>query len=69
MNFYGVKGWKKEDYEYLWISSDTCVRWVDKAGKLTPVLPGKATVTLVLVEKQGGIPLYVVPVEVTVTEK
>ena len=69
LNFYGVKNWKKEDYECIWTSSDVTKVWVDKVGKLTPVLPGTATITLTLINKKTGIPAYVVPVEVTVPEK
>ena len=69
LNFYGVKNWKPGNYEYTWVSSDVTTVWVDKVGKLTPVLPGTATVTLVLVDKKTGVPEYVVPVEVTVLEK
>ena len=69
INFYGVKNWKKEDYECIWTSSDVTKVWVDKVGKLTPVLPGTATITLTLIDKKTGIPSYVVPVDVTVLEK
>ena len=69
LNFYGVKNWKKEDYDYIWVSSDVTKVWVDKYGKLTPVLPGTATVTLIMVDKKTGIPGLVIPVDVTVLEK
>ena len=69
INFYGVKNWKKDEYEYRWISSDTSVVWVDKVGKLTPVAPGKAEIMLILIEKKTGIPRHVVPMQVTVPEK
>ena len=69
INFYGVKNWKKDEYEYRWISSDTSVVWVDKKGKLTPVAPGKAEIMLILIEKKTGIPRHVVPMQVTVPEK
>ena len=69
LNFYGVKNWKKEDYEYRWVSSEPSVVWVDKLGRLVPVNPGKADIFLVLVEKKTGYTRYVAPVTVTVPEK
>ena len=56
-------------YECVWTSSDKTVVWVDKVGKLTPVVPGKVTITMTLIDKSTGIPSYVVPVEVTVPEE
>lgn len=69
INFYGVKNWKKDEYEYHWSSSEPSVVWVDSVGKLTPVSPGKAEVFLILVEKKTGAPKQVIPVSVTVPEK
>ena len=69
INFYGVKNWKKEDYEYYWSSSEPSVVWVDNLGRLVPVNPGKAEVFLVLIEKKNKAPRYVVPMEVTVPKK
>ena len=69
INFYGVKNWKKEDYEYRWISSEPTTVWVDKVGKVTPVKPGSATITLVLIDKKTGFPKYVVPTTVTILDK
>ncbi|MBP3567790.1 MAG: Ig-like domain-containing protein [Lachnospiraceae bacterium] len=69
INFYGVKNWKKEDYEYYWSSSEPSVVWVDSLGRLVPVNPGKAEVFLVLIEKKNKAPRYVVPMEVTVPKK
>ena len=69
INFYGVKNWKKEDYEYHWSSSEPSVVWVDNLGRLTPVNPGKAEIFLVLIEKKNNTPRYVIPMEVTVPEK
>jgi len=69
INFYGVKNWKKEDYEYYWSSSEPSVVWVDNLGRLVPVNPGKAEVFLVLIEKKNKVPRYVVPMEVTVPKK
>ena len=69
INFYGVKNWKKDEYEYHWSSSEPSVVFVDSVGKLTPVSPGKAEVFLVLVEKKTGAPRHVIPVTVTVPEK
>lgn len=66
LNFYGVKNWKSEYFKCIWVSSDVTTVWVDKLGKLTPVLPGTATVTLILIDKRTGVPAHVVPVEVTV---
>jgi uncharacterized protein YjdB len=66
INFYGVKNWKKEDYMYLWSSSDPTVVWVDKLGKITPIQPGSVVIALTLVDKKTGYPLYVVPATVTV---
>jgi len=42
---------------------------VDKVGKLTPVLPGTATITLTIINKKTGNPEYVIPVVVKVFEK
>lgn len=60
INFYGVKNWKKDEYEYHWSSSEPSVVYVDSVGKLTPVSPGSAEVFLVLVEKKTGAPKQVI---------
>lgn len=69
INFYGVKNWKKEDYEYRWTSSEPTTVWVDEVGKVTPVKPGSAIITLVLIDKKTGLPKYVVPTTVTILDK
>ena len=66
LNFYGVKNWKKEDYEYYWSSSEPTVAWVDKMGRITPIKTGNAVITLVLIDKKTGLPVYVVPTTITV---
>lgn len=66
INFYGVKDWKKEEYEYYWSSSEPDVVWIDKIGNITPIKSGKAIITLILVEKATGYPKYVVPATITV---
>ena len=66
INFYGVKNWKKEDYEYHWSSTEPTVVWVDEVGKITPIKSGEAIITLILVEKATGYPKYVIPATVTV---
>jgi len=69
LNFYGVKNWKKEDYECRWVSSEPTVVWVDQTGRLVPVKAGKAEIFLVLIEKKTGFVRFVEPVTVTVPEK
>ena len=54
LNFYGVKQWKKERYEYEWISSDETVAVVDKVGKVTVKGNGIATIELKLKNKETG---------------
>jgi hypothetical protein len=66
LNFYGVKNWKKEEYEYYWSSSEPTTVWVDKLGRITPIKTGTATITLVLIDKKTGYPVYVVPTTITV---
>lgn len=68
LNFYGVENWREEAYEYQWTSSEPTVVWVDNVGNLTPVQAGKAIITLTMMEKETGNPLYVMPVEVMVVE-
>ena len=68
INFYGVKNWKKEDYEYHWSSTEPSTVWVDEVGKITPVKSGEAIITLILVEKATGYPKYVIPATITVPE-
>ena len=66
INFYGVKNWKKENYEYHWSSSEPTIVWVDNVGRITSLRSGKAVISLVLIEKETGNPSYVVPVTITV---
>ena len=69
LNFYGVKNWKKNNYEYQWISSDEEVATVDKAGVVTAKKPGTAIIRLKLKEKATGKYLTVAPVVLTVQKK
>lgn len=69
INFYGVKNWKREDYEYYWTSSDEEVASVDNAGVVTAKAPGKTVVCLKLKRKATGEYLLVAPVVLTVPEK
>ena len=66
INFYGVKNWKKEEYEYYWSSTEPTTVWVDEVGKITPIKTGEAIITLILVEKATGYPKYVIPATITV---
>ncbi len=68
LNFYGIENWNEEMYECQWTSSEPTVVWVDNEGNLTPVQEGKAIITLTMIEKETGNPLYVIPVEVVVPE-
>lgn len=68
LNFYGVENWKAEAYDYQWISSEPTIVWVDNVGNVTPVQEGEAIVTLIMIEKETGNALYVMPVEVMVIE-
>lgn len=69
LNFYGVKNWKKNNYEYQWISSDEEVATVDKTGVVTAKKPGTAIIRLKLKEKATGKYLTVAPVVLTVQKK
>lgn len=69
INFYGVKNWKKEEYEYEWYSSDTEIALVDKYGVVTALKAGKAVIRLKLKNKSTGEYLVVAPVVVTVPEQ
>jgi len=69
LNFYGVKNWKKNNYEYQWISSDEEVATVDKTGVVTTKKPGTAIIRLKLKEKATGKYLTVAPVVLTVQKK
>ena len=66
INFYGVKNWKKEEYEYYWSSTEPTTVWVDEVGKITPIKTGEAIITLILVEKATGYPKSVIPATITV---
>lgn len=69
LNFYGVKNWKKEDYEYEWISSDETVATVNKVGVVTAQAPGMTVIRLKLKNKATGEYLVVAPVVFMVPEK
>ena len=66
LNFYGVKNWKKNDYEYEWCSTDESVATVNKNGLVTSHKAGKAVITLKLKYKKTGEYLKVAPVVITV---
>lgn len=68
LNFYGVKNWKKDDYEYEWTSSDETVAVVDKVGVVTGLSAGKVVIRLKLKYKATGEYLTVAPVVLTVPE-
>ncbi|MBP3578227.1 MAG: Ig-like domain-containing protein [Lachnospiraceae bacterium] len=69
LNFYGVKNWKKDDYEYEWYSSDKEVAVVDKRGLVTGLKAGKAVIRLKMKNKKTGEYLVVAPVVITVPEE
>ena len=69
LNFYGVKNWKREDYEYVWTSSDEEVATVDNAGVVTAKKSGMTILSLKLTRKATGEVLAVAPVVLTVPEK
>ena len=66
LNFYGVVNWSTSTYSSQWSSSDTSVATVSNTGVVTPVAPGKTSVTIQLTNKATGNPLSVIPVEITV---
>lgn len=66
LNFYGVVNWSSSLYSTQWASSNTNVVTVNKSGVVTPVAPGKASVTISIVNKMSGNALSVIPVEFTV---
>jgi len=68
LNFYGVKNWKKNNYEYQWISSDEEVATVGKTGVVTAKKPGMAIIRLKLKEKTTGKYLTVAPVVLIVQD-
>lgn len=68
LNFYGVKNWSKDAYEYKWVSSDEEVASVDKFGNVTMLTEGVAIIKLELVNKETGEQVKVAPVEVGVPE-
>ncbi|MGN0505101.1 MAG: Ig domain-containing protein [Lachnospiraceae bacterium] len=67
LNFYGVTDWSSSRYNTAWVSSDAAVATVDKMGVVTPVTEGKTTVTIAITNKESGVALKVIPVEITVT--
>lgn len=69
LNFYGVKNWAKDKYEYEWTSSDESIAVVDKNGKVTMVGAGIAIIRLEMTEKATGEKLNIAPVEVGVPEE
>lgn len=66
LNFYGVTNWSPTLYGTKWSSSDETVATVNNLGVVTPVAPGKTTVTISITNKITGEALKVTPVEVTV---
>lgn len=69
LNFYGVKGWKKDDYVYEWTTTDEEIATVGEDGLVTAKAPGQAIIRLKLKRKATGEYLVVAPVVLTVPEK
>ena len=69
LNFYGVENYKKEDYEYEWISSDTTIATVDSKGMVTAVSSGKVVIRLKLFNKKTKEYLTVSPMVIYIPEK
>lgn len=69
LNFYGVKGWKKDAFTYEWYSTDESVATVGPNGEVTAVAAGKAIIRLRLKDIRTGEYLVVAPVVVVVPEK
>ena len=68
LNFYGVKNWKKEDYEYEWDSTDETVATVGKTGVVTAHTAGKVVIRLRLKDLRTGEYLTVAPVVLVIPE-
>lgn len=66
LNFYGVTNWSTSLYASKWLSSDESVATVNNMGVVTPVAPGKTSVTISITNKSTGKALSVIPVEITV---
>ena len=68
LNFYGVKNWKKNDYEYKWVSSDESIATVNDKGVVTMHAEGIVFVRLEMIHKPTGEQLNVAPILVGVPE-
>ena len=68
LNFYGVKNWTRNAYEYKWTSSDESIAAVDKNGNVTLLAEGVAIIRLELTYKKTGEKMKVAPVEIGVPE-
>lgn len=69
LNFYGVKNWKKDNFEYEWYSTDESVATVEKNGLVTAHSAGKVVIRLKLKDLRTGEYLVVAPVVVVVSEQ
>jgi len=68
-NFWGVKNWKREDYEYEWISSNKKIAEVNEDGVVTTKNSGIVVIRLKLTKKATGEVLNVAPIVLTVSAK
>lgn len=67
LNFYGVTDWATDKYSASWTSSVPSVATVDSRGVVTPRSTGTTVISLSIINRNTGVALNVIPVEVLVT--